>query len=467
MKPRLFVVMLLAFALVIVLGIGGMVGFFGLSVAVGMRQQAQDTQVASVDLAATEARYVRVLQDYYAERGSWDGVRQALRNSDLNAGPVILGYTVVDESGKIVASSQFGPPLPPPAPGAGTPIEVGGQRVGAFVVNVNRTTMSGIADWPSRVARGLLSGGLGLAAVLLALATFFSSRISTPLRRLTRATQAMAAGDMSVRVAGYRVREIDDLAQSFNAMADSLVLADQQRRQLTADVAHELRTPLSIIKGRLEGIQDGVYQPTPEQVSTLLGETALLERMIEDLRVLAMADAGQLPLYPEPMDPIDLLYDVADSFEVESNERGVAISVAAPDDLPELYADPQRIAQVLGNLVSNALRHTPAGGAITLAVEAPEDQVGLCFSVADTGSGIASDDLPHIFDRFWRADRARSRSSGGAGLGLAIVRRIVEAHKGTIWATSTIAQGTTITFTLPFEQPETHTESVKHAIGVR
>ncbi len=273
---------------------------------------------------------------------------------------------------------------------------------------------------------------------------------------------------MSVRVASHRVREIDDLAQSFNAMADSLVLADQQRRQLTADVAHELRTPLSIIKGRLEGIQDGVYQPTPEQVSTLLGETALLERMIEDLRVLAMADAGQLPLYPEPMNPIDLLYDVADSFEVESNERGVAITVAAPEHLPELYADPQRIAQVMGNLVSNALRHTPAGGALTLAVEAPEDEpVGLRFSVSDTGAGIAPDDLPHIFDRFWRADRARSRSSGGAGLGLAIVRRIVEAHAGTIWATSSIGKGTTITFTLPFEQPEPLAEPAKHAIAMR
>lgn len=465
MKPRLFVVMLLAFALVIVLGIGGMIGFFTLAVTGRMRTEAQQTTASTAQLATTEARYVSLLSEYYRTRRSWNGVRQQLRNSDLSDGAETVAYAVFDENGDIVATSQIGAPFAPPLPNGGTAITVDGQRVGTLIVGVNRAMQ--IAQRPARIAQGFLSGALGLAAVLLTLATFFSSRISTPLRRLTHATQSMAAGDMSVRVSGHRIREINELARSFNAMAESLTAADQQRRQLTADVAHELRTPLSIIKGRLEGIQDGVYQPNPEQVTGLLAETALLERLIEDLRLLALSDAGQLPLYPEPIDPADLLYDIAESFEPEANERGVSIEVQADDDLPLFLADPQRIAQVAGNLLSNALRHTPAGGTVTLSVAADQSAhtaPALSFAVRDTGAGIAPEDLPHIFDRFWRANRARTRSSGGAGLGLAIVRRIVEAHGGTIAATSVLDQGTTITWTLPIGQVDTPTDSFRRSV---
>jgi two-component system OmpR family sensor kinase/two-component system sensor histidine kinase BaeS len=301
--------------------------------------------------------------------------------------------------------------------------------------------------------RGFLSAALALAAILLGLATFFSSRLSRPLRRLTQAAQTVAAGDLQVRVGSGTVREIEELAQAFNTMTEALVRADEQRRQLTADVAHELRTPLSIIRGRLEGMQDGVYAATPEQIGVLLDKTALLERLIEDLRLLALADAGQLPLYPEPFDPALLLHDVARSFGPSAEAGGVALRVVAAD-LPELEADPQRIGQVLGNLVSNALRYTPPGGTITLrAGWADAHRTAVALAVSDTGCGIAPEDLPHIFERFWRADRARARGSGGAGLGLVIARRLIEAHGGQIAAQSTPGQGTTFTCTLPYHAP--------------
>jgi two-component system OmpR family sensor kinase/two-component system sensor histidine kinase BaeS len=263
----------------------------------------------------------------------------------------------------------------------------------------------------------------------------------------------MAGGDLSVRVGNSAVREIDDLAGAFNTMASSLSDADRQRRQMTADVAHELRTPLAIIRGRLEGMQDGIYSATPEQIATLLNETALLERLIEDLRLLALADAGQLPLYKESIAPGALIHSVAQSFAQQARSRGVELRVAELPSLPEVEADPQRIAQVLSNLVANSLGHTPAGGPVLLSawvgVQDPVERRAVYVSVSDTGSGIAPGDLSHIFDRFYRADPARARAGGGAGLGLAIAKRIIEAHQGTIHAQSALGKGTTVSFSLP------------------
>jgi two-component system OmpR family sensor kinase/two-component system sensor histidine kinase BaeS len=310
-------------------------------------------------------------------------------------------------------------------------------------------------DW-----RGPVSALLTFCAVLLGAATFFSSRLTRPLTRLTRAARTMAEGDLSVRVGtGSRVREINDLAGAFNTMASSLSDADRQRRQMTADVAHELRTPLAIIRGRLEGMQDGIYGATPENITSLLNETALLERLIEDLRVLALADAGQLPLYTESIAPGELLRSVARSFAQQARSQGIEVRVADPSqvsgqalaDLPEVEADPQRISQVLGNLIANSLVHTPAGGTVMLNAwtSTQNERQVVCMAVSDNGSGIPTGDLPHIFDRFYRADPARTRSGGGAGLGLAIAKRMIEAHHGLIWADSSPGRGTMVAFSLP------------------
>lgn len=460
--------MLTAFALVIVLGVGGMLSVFWLAVL--SFQRAERWGPPPIVAAHAEARQ---LAEFYERRGSWAGVDQPFEEIERELrGERWRAVTLLDAQGRVVRSSVPGvragelappvPPFPPMAPAIGpesdgralaeqgitvqtVPIELRGERVGALLVVFDGSQARSFGF--SSLARGVLGAGLALAATLLALAAFFSGRISNPLRQLDGAARSMAAGDMAVRVRPGMVREVADLAVSFNSLADALAQADQQRRQLTADVAHELRTPLSIIKGRLEGVQDGVYRADEEQVAGLLAEVALLERLIEDLRILALADAGQLALYPEPTAPGRLLAEAARSFAPQAAERGVALRAEAPAGLPELCVDGQRIAQVLGNLTANALRHTPAGGSVTLRAAA--DAGGVTFEVRDSGSGIAAEDLPHIFDRFYRADRSRARSSGGAGLGLAIARRLVEAHGGAIWATSEPGRGTAVSFRLP------------------
>lgn len=458
MRPRIFSLMLTAFGLVIVLGVGGMLTVFWM-VTQSAQRSPDRWQARPEVFARAEARRLAQL---YERNGSWANIERSfgpiereLRVANLQS------VTLLDAEGRVVAS-RVPRRVPQPPPGASlllpaddgssegvtvrsVPIRLDGVQVGALVIVYRGApgSQTGFATF----ARSLLIAGLALAAILLTLAAVFSGRISKPLRQLDAAAHAMAAGKLQVRVQPGPVREVADLARSFNQMADALEDADRQRRQLTADVAHELRTPLSIIKGRLEGIQDGVYGADPEQVAGLLDEIALLERLIDDLRLLALADTGQLALYPEPVDPGDLLQDTQRSFAHQARERGVALRVEAGPAMPELAADPQRIAQVLGNLVSNALRHTPAGGTVVLAARAEPD--GVLFAVRDSGAGIAPEDLPRIFDRFYRSDASRARASGGAGLGLAIARRIVEAHGGRIWAASAPGQGTTVSFVLP------------------
>jgi signal transduction histidine kinase len=471
-KPRLFWVMVLAFVLAIVLGVCGMLGFVGLALIGGV--PAQNREV----FEGAPGAYAEVLADYYLANGrSWEGVDRRLGSAPF-AGPLsFMEYALADANGRIVSSSARDLPrgtlAPPRRLEEGVPLVARGERVGTLILArpARGSGWSAPSGSPPPFLRNIAAAGLGLTLVLGALAIVFAGWLNRPLRRLTAAAGELAGGRLDVQVPPARVRELDDLSQAFNRMARSLAAADRQRRQLTADVAHELRTPLTIIKGRLEGIQDGVYQANPDQVGRLLAETALLERLIEDLRVLALADAGQLPLFREPTDPVALLQRTAAAFAAQAEEQGVALHVAAPGDLPALDADPQRMAQVLANLVSNALRHTPAGGSVelrasfefsVLSSQLPggealtqnsklSTQNSVHLTVEDTGSGIAPEELPHIFERFWRADRARTRGSGGSGLGLAITRQIVSAHGGTIEAASELGKGTTITITLPAE----------------
>jgi signal transduction histidine kinase len=237
------------------------------------------------------------------------------------------------------------------------------------------------------------------------------------------------------------------LAQSFNRMAEELQRADQQRRNLTADVAHELRTPLHIIQGNLEGILDGVYQPTAEHIETTLDETRALARLVDDLRTLSLAEAGQLPLAWETVDVAELLADVRTSFSGQAEAAGVDLCLETDPPLPQISADAGRLNQVLSNLIANALRYTPPGGKITLRAEPGPG--GIRIVVCDTGAGIPPEDLPYIFDRFWRGDRSRSHAGGaGSGLGLAIARQLVQAHGGRIGVESQPGEGTTFTIEL-------------------
>ncbi|MFN2291296.1 MAG: sensor histidine kinase [Anaerolineae bacterium] len=301
---------------------------------------------------------------------------------------------------------------------------------------------------------------LGGAVFVLALAmrrvgSLATRRFTSPLSDTMKAADALAAGDLSARVPVEGSPEFRGLARSFNRMAEALETADRQRRELLADIAHELRTPLTVVQGNLEGLRDGVYEPTPEQLDLVLDETQKLSRLVEDLRLLTLAEARQLPLDLQLVDVALLLADVRDAFGAQADEAGIALELEAGGSLPALYADPQRLGQVLGNLVTNALRHTPPGGQVTLGAALSSEEAepaGVEIWVADTGEGIPAQALPHVFDRFWRGDAARSHQAGaGSGLGLTIARSLVELHGGRIWAESAglPGQGTIVKLVLP------------------
>jgi len=299
------------------------------------------------------------------------------------------------------------------------------------------------------------AGGCGLSLALPLLAGGVAIRafqdVATPLADVMAAADAMAEGDLSARVQ-VPVRgsgEFARLAESFNRMAEELERADQRRRNLTADVAHELRTPLHIIQGNLEGILDDVYKPTEEHVGATLEETRLLARLVDDLRTLSLAEAGQLPLVWEPVDVTELLADVSTSFSGQAEAAEIDLRVETDGDSSQMTitGDVGRLDQMLGNLMTNALRHTPPGGGITLRAEPSGD--GVRITVRDTGEGIPAENLPYVFDRFWRGDRSRSHACGaGSGLGLAIARQLVRAHGGHIGVESEPGRGTTFTIEL-------------------
>ncbi|MFE7121703.1 sensor histidine kinase, partial [Streptomyces sp. NPDC057654] len=297
----------------------------------------------------------------------------------------------------------------------------------------------------------------GAAALVLALTVGVSvlaaTRLVRPLRALTGAAQRMRDGDDDAR-AVVRVRgddEIGRLAAAFNEMSEQRARLAGQRRAMVGDVAHELRTPLSNIRGWLEAAQDGVAAPDGEFIASLHEEAVLLQHVIDDLQDLAAADAGELRVHPEPVGAADLLGQVAAAHRARAEAAGVTVTTDVPPG-HRLTADPVRLRQAVGNLVSNAVRHTPPGGAVRVTCR-PGPAGDSVIEVADSGTGIPAEDLPHVFDRFWRAEKSRSRRTGGSGLGLAIVRKLAEAHGGTVDVRSAVGQGTVFTLRLPPEHP--------------
>ena len=280
-----------------------------------------------------------------------------------------------------------------------------------------------------------------LMILVIILAVRAGRRFASPVADVMEAADRVAAGDYEARVQERGPREVRRLGRSFNEMAERLGTNELRRRQLLADVAHELRTPLSVIQANLEALLDGLYPIDEAHLRPVLEETETMSRLLTDLQTLSTAEAGALALHREPAAPRDLVDAAVTSFATQASDASVRLVGHVGDDLPELEVDRVRIGEVLANLVANALRHTPAGGEIAVAARSVDD--GLELSVADTGSGIDPERLPHVFDRFSRAP-----DSPGAGLGLAIARSLVEAHGGTIRAESGNA-GTTIAFVLP------------------
>lgn len=273
-----------------------------------------------------------------------------------------------------------------------------------------------------------------------------SKRIMEPLVQMERVTQKLAAGHLEERIPHSAIPELNQLASSFNRMAADLAGVEQRRRELISDLTHELRTPLTIVEGYLEGLADGTIDPSIETYQRLARETARLRRLVNDLQELSQAEAGYLPIHTQAIDIRPLLALLVEKFAGQLLEGGPQLQLDCPPELPTVLADPERVEQILINLLGNAIRYTQVGS-ITLKTWVTKPH--LWIAVTDTGEGIAAEDLAHVFERFWRSDRSRSRESGGTGIGLSISRRLVELQGGTIEVDSQPGEGSTFRFSLP------------------
>ncbi|MFH9262652.1 sensor histidine kinase [Streptomyces sp. NPDC017546] len=417
------------------------------------------------------------LADACLERQGLEGVRL---NSDLSwDGPRSSPLPV--ELGQLVPRVPLPSPAPRDAPSeAAKPSVVTPERTGEndraiascvgtarseqlssyvaspallFIGDEGGATLPGFDLSPANTAR--IAGAAALVLALTVGASVFAgARLVRPLHALTGAAQRMRDGERPESVPVSGDDEVGRLAEAFNDMSAHRARLEEQRKAMVSDVAHELRTPLSNIRGWLEAAQDGLADPDPAFVSSLLEEAVLLQHIIDDLQDLAAADAGELRLRPEPVEAGELLSQVAAAHQARAENAGVTLAVEATAPDLALRADPVRLRQAVGNLVSNAVRHTPEGGRVTLRASTSEEGGGtVLVEVADTGSGIPPEDLPHVFDRFWRAEKSRSRRTGGSGLGLAIVRKLVEAHGGTVDATSVEGEGSAFVLRLPGTAP--------------
>lgn len=332
---------------------------------------------------------------------------------------------IVGVEGREVGSLRVEPAAAPPL--------VGPEPQAARVANA----VNGSLLWI-----GLAAGLVGIAVV-----TFLSRRTMAPLRGLEAAAIRLGQGDLTQRVSVGGPEEIGSLSRTFNAMAEDMERQEELRRNLVADVAHELRTPISNIQGYLEAMRDGVLDADDANIESVLGQVSSLTHLVGDLATVAQAEAGALRLEPQFGSIDDVVRDAVEAVRPRAAAKSIALSIAESEPAPAVHRDGGRIGQVLGILLDNATTHTPVGGAIEVSVATTEDAVRV--SVTDTGDGIAPDDLAHVFDRLYRADPSRSRATGGAGLGLTIAKQLVEAHGGTISAHSTLGEGSRFEFELP------------------
>ncbi|MER3554481.1 MAG: two-component sensor histidine kinase [Meiothermus sp.] len=300
----------------------------------------------------------------------------------------------------------------------------------------------------SRLQQGLLVGTVLSAVLGVLVALVFARRLARPLEAISKTADRLAQGDLSARIAGLRGNdETANLARNFNRMAESLEGLEAERRAMIADIAHELRTPLTVMQGRLEAIQDGVTPLEMTEVDRLYNQAKLLSRLVEDLRTLSLADAGKLTLLRRPLDLREVVESVVGSFQAQAKGKKVRLETLLSAQPLTLAGDPDRLTQVIGNLLANALAHTPAGGAIRLEVR-PEDHRAV-LRIADTGPGIPEGAVSKVFDRFYRAESSRSRQTGGSGLGLSIVKTLVELHGGTVKAANRPSGGAEFEVSLP------------------
>lgn len=459
---RLWVRLALAFAIVAVIGIGLASLLADLSIDREFRSFVgrNEANLQNSDLATK-------LVGYYTQHQSWIGVGTVLTQTGPPASPgpqpggpppdrfgPPLALIVTDTSGQIVFDSRqqrVADLLSQPERDAATPLQSQGQTIGYLVFTPGPVaTLRPIEQtFVDQVRRNLVLAALLASLIGVALGVAFSRTLTRPLNRLASAARAIAAKDLTHRVEPTGTVEVANVAHAFNDMAVSLQKAEELRRNLVADVAHELRTPLSVMQGNLAAQLDGLFPLDLTETARLYDETRLLSRLVDDLRELAQVEAGQLQLNLGAINLEDVIASTADAFHVLASEKQATLIVDVPEHLPLVKADSERIAQVLRVFLSNALRHASrtANGAITITATPLTGFVEV--SVHDTGEGIAPDDVPYVFDRFWRGDKSRARETGGSGLGLAIAKQLIEAQDGSIGIESMIGQGSRFWFRLP------------------
>ena len=398
------------------------------------------------------------LETYYAENGSWDGVQTVLSTAQAHGrgmgqgGMMNQRFIVTNAQGEVVADSAgtaVGTSLTASELDAATTLESDGETVGYLVAQGGMGYTQGDETYlVTRLNQAALIAGAVAGGLALILAVLLAMQLLRPVRDLTRAAKQMAQGDLSQRVPVKGKDELAELGRMFNFMAGSLQQAEESRKAMTADIAHELRTPLAVQRANLEALQDGIYPLSADNLQPVLEQNRMLTRLVDDLRTLALADAGQLTLERAPTDLSGLLQGVIERFQPQANGQGVRLVLEmTKTHLPLLDLDAIRVEQILTNLLSNGLRYTPQDGTIRVGVQGQGPEVDV--TVRDSGPGIPEESLPFVFERFYRADKARARAEGGSGLGLAIARQLARAHGGELSAANHPEGGAAFTLRLP------------------
>ena len=401
---------------------------------------------------------------YYQTYGSWDGIDQILveqrslmmgMNAPNRAGRPGEGrrlFGLADSAGKVIVGVDemwaVGDQLTPVQLAEGLPLTLNNQLIGTLLA-VQRIPVYNAAErlFISRTNRALLIGLIGAVILAGLLGAWIARGLTLPLRDLTAATKNLAQGLPQQDVKINSRDELGELGEAFNKMSHDIETSNQLRRQMTADVAHDLRTPLTVIGGYVEAIRDGALEASPERMELIGDEVEHLNRMVAELRLLSQADLGELKLEMQTLDPAELLTKTGAIFALEAERKGVALTVDAPTGIAQVKGDESRLMQVLENLLANAFRHTQAGGQVSLGLALVENQVEI--NVTDTGEGIAPEELPYVFERFHRGDKSRHADENQSGLGLAIVKAIVTSHGGSVNAKSVLGKGTTLIIRLP------------------
>jgi two-component system, OmpR family, sensor histidine kinase BaeS len=408
-----------------------------------------------------QSEFAAAATTYYETNNSWNGIVDGLtqqrllppdKPQDGHVPHPPQPFALVDQNGIVMVGGgpfNLGDTVPADVINKGVAITVNGQHVGTVISTGNQPGRDSIsARFLGRINDALMVAALGASALALLLGIFLARTLTRPLRDLTAASHAMASGQLKQQVEVRSRDELGELTATFNQMSADLEHSNQLRRQMTADIAHDLRTPLGVITGYLESMRDGVLKPTPERYDAIYSEAKHLQRLVEDLRTLSLADAGELKINRQPVQPADLLERLVQAFQHQAGQLQVSLKLVVDPSLPDIFVDPERIEQVLGNLVSNSLRYTPEGGEIEFSAHAEEG--GVRLAVRDNGSGMAPDVIIHIFERFYRGDDSRAQQGEESGLGLAIAKSVVELHGGKINASSQgIGHGTTISILLP------------------